>query len=131
MVFVDANIPMYVIGGEHPNKVLALELINQLASTREPLATNSEVFQEIMHRYLAINRREGIQLAFDYLENLVDRVFPVTLNTVKEAKSMLSSNPGIASRDAVHLATMSEHGIKRILSFDAGFDQIGGIQRVS
>ena len=122
---------MYVIGADHPNKTLALALINQLSVAREPLATNSEVFQELLHRYIAINRREAIQTAFDYLENLVDTVFPVGLSTVKEAKVILQNNPGLASRDAVHLGSMSEHGVKRILSFDSGFDQAPGISRLA
>ena len=32
-----------------------------------PLLTDAEVLQEILHRYVAINRRDAIQPAFDAL----------------------------------------------------------------
>jgi predicted nucleic acid-binding protein len=34
------------------------------------------------------------------------------------------------ARDAVHLAVMRRHGVRRILSFDAGFDAEPGIERL-
>jgi hypothetical protein len=37
----------------------------------------AEVLQEILHRYVAIRRRDAIQPAFDALLGVVDQVFPV------------------------------------------------------
>jgi predicted nucleic acid-binding protein len=34
------------------------------------------------------------------------------------------------ARDALHVAVMEQHGIGRILSFDAGFDGFPGISRL-
>jgi predicted nucleic acid-binding protein len=34
-------------------------------------------------------------------------------------------------RDAVHLAVMEQHGIDRILTFDAGFEGFPGSTRLS
>jgi predicted nucleic acid-binding protein len=35
------------------------------------------------------------------------------------------------ARDALYLAVMEQHGIKRILSFDCGLDGFPGITRLS
>ena len=61
MIFIDSNVPMYLIGSDHPNKRRARELLEQLIDARELLATSAEVFQEILHRYVAIERREAIE----------------------------------------------------------------------
>jgi predicted nucleic acid-binding protein len=97
---------------------------------RHRLVTDAEVFQEILHRYIAINRREVIQPAFDALLGLVDSVLAVDQETVIAAKQIVHGYPRLSARDALHLAVMRLHGIDRILSFDSGFDGIRGITRM-
>ena len=67
MIFVDSNIPMYLVGAEHPNKDGARRLLEQCIARGERLVADAEVLQEILHRYVAINRRDAIQPAFDAL----------------------------------------------------------------
>ena len=71
MIFIDSNIPMYLVGGEHPNKNMARRLLETAIEHQEQLVTDVEVLQEILHRYQAINRREAIQPAFDAILNVV------------------------------------------------------------
>jgi uncharacterized protein len=87
------------------------------------------VLQEILHRYVAIDRRPAIQDAFDALSAVVDDVFPVDLAAVERAKSLVLSYERLSARDAIHVATMQQHGVTRIMSFDAGFDAIPGLMR--
>ena len=42
--------------------------------------TDAEVFQEILHRYVVINRREAIQPVFDALLGMVDHNEPRKLS---------------------------------------------------
>lgn len=37
----------------------------------------------------------------------------------------------LSARDAVHLATMSEAGVTKIMSFDQGLDGHPGVERLS
>jgi len=37
----------------------------------------------------------------------------------------------LSARDAVHVAVMRRRGVARLISFDAGFDQVGGIERMA
>lgn len=129
-VFVDSNIPMYLVGAPHPNKTDAQRHLESLVLAGERLVTDAEVMQEVLHRYRAIDRRDAIQPAFDALSALVDEVLAVERADVTRAKDVLLSRWQLSSRDALHVAVMQRHGIERILSFDRGFDSVPGIIRV-
>ena len=56
-VFIDANVPIYAAGGDHPiqgGHVPAFSVWRQ--ADPQPFVTDSEVLQELMHRYLASGR---------------------------------------------------------------------------
>jgi predicted nucleic acid-binding protein len=131
MILIDSNIPMYLVGASHPNKAGAQRLLERLVSDRERLVTDAEVLQEILHRYVVINRRDAIQPAFDALLGVVDQVVPVDQAAVEMAKSIVLGTNRLSARDSLHLAVMRVHGIERILSFASGFDGFPGIMRLS
>ena len=122
---------MYLVGGPHPHKADAKRWLEELVSGRERLVTDAEVLQEILHRCVSIARPDAIQPAFDAVLGLVDDVFSVDRDAVERAKGVVQGRKGVSARDAVHLAIMQIHGIKRILSFDRGFDGFPGITRLS
>lgn len=130
MIFIDSNIPMYVIGSSHPRKLDALRLLEGAISQGERLVTDAEVLQEILHRYSAIGQNEAIQPAFEVLLGVVDEVFPVELAAVQRAKEILLGVREVSARDSVHLATMERHGVGTIMSFDRGFDAYPAVQRL-
>jgi predicted nucleic acid-binding protein len=122
---------MYLVGAPHVHKADAQRLLEKLVSERQRLVADAEVLQEILHRYVAIHRRDAIQPAFNALLGVIDDVLPVDRIAVERAKNIVLGYPGLSARDAVHLAVMENHGIDRILSFDSGFDQFPGIVRIS
>ena len=131
MIFVDSNIPMYLVGSPHPHKVDAQRLVERLISDRERLVTDAEALQEILHRYVAIRRKDFIQLAFDALLGIADQVFAIDRAAAERAKEIALGHPRLSARDAIHLAIMERNGIDKILSFDSGFDGYPGIARLS
>ncbi len=131
MILVDSNIPMYLIGSPHPHKTDAQRLLEELIANRERLVTDAEVLQEILHRYVAIDRRDAIQPAFDALLGVIDEVLSVDLDAVERAKQIVLGYRQLSARDAVHLSVMEQNGIRQILSFDTGFDAFPGIARLS
>ena len=131
MILVDSNIPMYLVGAPHPHKTDAQRLLEKLIRDRQRLVTDAEVLQEILHRYVAIDRRDAIQPAFDALLGVVDEVVPVNSKAVDRAKQIVLEYRRLSARDAVHLSVMEQHGIQEILSFDSGFDSFPGITRLS
>jgi len=131
VILIDSNIPMYLVGAPHPHKSDAQRWLERLASDRQRLVTDAEVLQEILHRYVAIKRRDAIQPAFDALLGIVDQVLAVDRAAVERAKEIVLGHRELSARDAVHLAVMEHHGIERILTFDSGFDGFPGITRLS
>jgi uncharacterized protein len=131
LILVDSNIPMYLIGAPHPHKADAQRLLENLISDRQRLVADAEVLQEILHRYVAINRRDAIQPAFNALLGITDQVLAVDRATAERAKEIVMGHRQVSARDAVHLAVMEQHGIERILSFDSGLDGFPGVTRLS
>ncbi len=122
---------MYLVGASHPHKLDAQRLLERLVRDGERLVTDAEVLQEILHRYVSIDRRDAIQPAFDVLLDITDEILSMTDGTVERAKQVVLGYRRLSARDAVHVAIMEEHGIERILSFDSGFDSFPGIERLS
>jgi uncharacterized protein len=131
LILVDSNIPMYLVGADHPHKVDAQRLLERCAVERERLVTDVEVLQEILHRYSAINRREAIAPAIEALLSIVDEVLPVELSVVLRARDIVLARSRISARDALHIAVMEHNQIETILTFDRGFDEQPGIRRLA
>jgi hypothetical protein len=121
---------MYLVGDDPPRKADSERLLERCVRDRESLVTDAEVFQEILHRYVAIRWPQAIQPAFDALISMTDDVFPIDRPSVERAKTIVLGYAQLSARDAIHLAVMQRQGVSRILSFDRGFDVFPGIERI-
>jgi hypothetical protein len=130
VIFVDSNIPMYLVGAAHPNKAAARRLLEQCINRGERLVADAEVLQEILHRYHAIRRPDAIQPAFDALLGVVDEVYPIEVTDVERARDLMAGLSALSARDAIHVSVMKRHGVHRVLSFDMGFDTVGWLERL-
>ncbi|HXN47328.1 MAG TPA: type II toxin-antitoxin system VapC family toxin [Bryobacteraceae bacterium] len=130
MIFIDSNIPMYLIGAAHPHKTEAQVILERLIAAGQRLVTDAEVLREILHRYTAIEKREAIAPALQVTLDIVDEVFPVDKTAVLRAGEIAQNRALLSARDAVHIAVMEHHGIRSILSFDGDFDRWPGLQRI-
>src|SRR5437660_7120862 len=108
---------MYLIGAAHPHKSDAQRLLEKLVSDRQRLVTGAEVLQEILHRYVAISRREAIQPAFEALLSVVDEVFPIDLPLTLRARELVLARK-LSARDALHIAVMESRRIEIVMTFD-------------
>ena len=131
VTFVDSNVPMYLVGADHPHKVDARRALERLVADGERLVTDVEVFQEMLHRFVALQRRDAIQPTFDALRDIVDEVCSIHDADVERAKTVVLGRLRLSARDAVHVAVMERVGASRILTFDTGFDAMPGIERIS
>ncbi len=131
MIFVDSNVPMYLIGTEHPNKPIARRIVERALVDGQRLVTDAEVFQEILHRYVAINRLDAIGPAFDELSQIVSEIFPIDYTDTLRAKALVLTTPRLSARDALHLAIVGRHNVSAVMSFDTGFDGIPGVVRIA
>lgn len=131
-VFLDVNVPMYAAGKAHPYKESCVWVLTEIANGRLEVVMDSEIVQEVLYRYGAIQQWQvGVQIA----ENLLDLI-PVTLPvTVKDMKTAISlfahyAPKGVKARDLLHTVIMHNHQLTHIISTDRHFDQIAGITRL-
>lgn len=130
MIFVDSNIPMYLIGADHPNKHAARLLLERAVIDGESLVTDAEVLQEILHRYVAINRRDAIAPAFDAILGMVDVVHPIEVVDAQRARLLIEGEARLSARDAIHVAVMERRSIRLVMSFDRAFDGLPWLVRL-
>ena len=95
MIFVDSNIPMYLVGTPHPNRDRAAEALVRLRAEHEVLVTDVEAYQEILHRFSSIARHHLIDEGFKALDDIVDHVFTFGLPEIRAARELVQSAPGL------------------------------------
>jgi hypothetical protein len=129
---LDTNVFMYAAGREHPLKTACVAVLRRVAVDDLRAVTDTEVLQEILHRYGALGERDrGIRLARLAVDQVGGDVLPVTLADMRRAFDLWErTGSAIKSRDAVHAATMLNHGLTHIVSADEHFDAVEGLTRV-
>lgn len=95
----------------------------------ETYVTSAEVYQEVVRRYVAIDRRPAIDDCFALLDDLVQEVYPITRADVLQARTVSQRQRHLSGRGCLHVAVMERRSIARILTFDAGFDLWPGLTR--
>lgn len=129
MVFVDSNVPMYVAGRDHPLRGPAQRFLERARAGDIDICTSTEVLQEILYRYAALNRRDLAGSVYDLFVQLCPIVHGVTLADTDRARRLIEEHPSLGVRDAIHAAVMLNQDIRTIATFDRGFDDIDGVDR--
>ncbi len=129
--FLDANIPIYAAGRDHPLRAPSLRVLHIAATNPVGFLTDVEVIQELLHRYLALRLwplgRESIR---EFSTIMRGRIEPLLEIDVETAVSLADRYPGLAARDLVHAAVMNRLGMRLIVSADTDFDRIEGVERL-
>ena len=94
VIFVDSNVPMYLVGAPRPNEDRCVAVLTQLAREGERFVIDAEVYQEILHRYTAIQRPDAIDAAFESLDAIVDDTFSFDMSGVRAARDLVVSLDG-------------------------------------
>lgn len=130
-IFIDSNVPMYVAGRDHPNRPACVRFLERVRSGAVEAVTSTEVLQEILYRYVSLNRRDLAQKVYDLFVQICPTVLPVAIADTDLARTLLGKEHTLGARDALHVAVMMNHGIRKIATWDADFDGIKHIQRVA
>lgn len=118
MIFVDTNVLMYSVGGEHPLGKEARSFIEESLTQGERLVTSAEVLQELLHAYVRADRMATLAHAFELVEGCMDDVWPVERGDVTLARDLWSAHPGLDARDLVHLACCRRREVTALKTFD-------------
>ncbi len=129
--FIDAYVPIYAAGRDHPYKEPCARILNMAADNPEAFATNAEVLQELLHRYVATERWTlGREVVSSFAELMSGRIEPVYPQDVLLAAELANEHRGVRARDLVHAAVMRRLDLSRIISADRDFDRVAGIERL-
>jgi predicted nucleic acid-binding protein len=129
-VFLDANIPMYAAGGEHEYRAPCQVVLRRVVAGELAGLTNTEVHQEILHRYLSIGLSDKAREVSADFEIMVPWVLGVSLEDIRVARNLLASYPKLPARDLIHVAVMLNNGVTRIISADRHFDEVPQVLRL-
>ena len=128
--FLDANVLMYAAGAAHPLREPCREALRRAVDQEVSLVTDAEVLQEILYRYFSIGRGEVARAVYDSAIRLCDEVLPIDEGHTSRALELLLEHGELSPRDAIHAATMEDHGLKRLLSTDRDFDALDQVERI-
>lgn len=131
-VFLDVNVPMYAAGKDHPYKAPCAWLMGEIAEGRLEAAIDTEIIQEMLYRYGALQLWDiGVTITKNLLE-IMPIVYPVTPDDVRIAIELFRQYAprGVTARDLLHVAVMQNNGLSTVVSTDKHFDQIEGLIRL-
>ncbi|MCK9419495.1 MAG: type II toxin-antitoxin system VapC family toxin [Nitrospirae bacterium] len=136
-VFIDTSIFMYARGNDHALKapcaqiILAIARDGTLGNFGAPVV-NAEVLQEILYRYIMIEKGDiGLSICKDIFALDID-VLSVTKDDMNRVFELFERYrlKNLPPRDLIHAAVMINNGISTIFSADKHFDAIKEIKRV-
>lgn len=129
--FIDANVPIYAAGRDHPLKAPCIQVLMLAADHSQAFVTDAEVLQELLHRYLSLRLWPQGQEVFRRFNQLMqERVEGVNASDVQRAAGLADSHLELSARDLLHAAVMQRLGVRRIISTDAGFDRLPEVERL-
>jgi len=132
VIFIDATIFMYAAGVDHAYKNPCSAFLRKIAqsSSANQYCVNSEILQEIIHRYKSIHRETVGYSICEAIMNLNINILAVETIDIAMTITILKKHPLLPTRDAVHIATMIKSNTNIIISYDKDFDQYMEIKRV-
>jgi predicted nucleic acid-binding protein len=128
--FLDANVLMYAAGAVHPLREPCREALKRAVDQEVSLVTDTEVLQEILYRYFSISRGEVARAVYGSAIRLCDEIIPIDEGHTSRALEILLAHGQLSPRDAIHAATMEDHGLERLLSTDRDFDALEHLERI-
>lgn len=126
--YVDSNYWIYWMDSRHPEHRHVSKTMR--AAIREGILLNLTSLLEVAHYFRDLGEAQLLS-TMDKLRNLTTlNLAELDTTTADEALRILGrySEMGIGGRDAVILATMQLHGVKRILTHDRDFRKVKGIR---
>ena len=118
MIFVDANVFMYTVGGRHLLQDQAREFLIDARRNRTRLFTSAEVLQELLHVYFREGRLATLDKAMELISIFDVEVWPLEEADVREARRLQVQHPNLQARDLCHLASCQRRGVVQVKTFD-------------
>ncbi len=130
-IFIDANVPMYAAGRSHALREPCIQILTLAAQRPRAFFTDAEILQELIHRYVAIQRwTESREVFYGFASLMRGRIEPVYARDVEQAAALADRSLGLSARDLLHAAVMARVGADRLISADQDFDRVAHLSRL-
>lgn len=130
MIVLDTTVLVYAKGADHALRNPCRALIEAIANQGLQATTTVEVIQEFAHvRARRRDRAEAAALARDYTE-LLSPLLTITADDLGQGLSLFERFPRLGAFDAVLAASAAARGAQALVSADAAFAELPGIERV-
>jgi predicted nucleic acid-binding protein len=129
-VLLDSNVILYALGGPHAQAEPCRRILELAGEGSLRAEAPVDIVQEILHHR---TRRLGdrAQATKDALAAAtLCRLHAVEPQDAREAARLFGASPRLSARDAIFAAIATRHGLTTILSADADFDGLPGLQRI-
>lgn len=131
MRYLDSNVLIYPALYEGPKAESATSILRQVVSGSAPAATASLTLDEVVWIISQeATREEGVTQGERILKMPNLRILDVRGRDLMSALKHMRTYDHLTPRDAIHLAAMTEHGIRSIVTDDNDFDAVAEIDRI-
>ena len=129
--FLDTNVPIYAAGRPHSLKEPCAQILLLVAEYPQLFVTDTEVLQELLHRYLALRLwPQGREAFRAFAELMRGRVETVQMADVERAADLADAYPDMSGRDLLHAAIIDRLKVYYIISADTDFDRLVYVERL-
>lgn len=118
MIFVDTNVWIYAVGGEHPLRSEAREFFVDAKQEQRNLCASAEVLQELLHIYLSTRRVASLDAALTLIDGVGAEIVALERDDALLARELARDHGHLGARDLIHLAICRRRDIAEIKTFD-------------
>ena len=129
MIYLDSNLFIYAALSEGRKGRWSRDLVRRVAEGRDEAVTSALTVDEVVYQ---VRKSRGLEPSVEAGEALLQMahltVAPADTETLWKSLD-LGRRLGLYPRDAIHAATALIRGISDVISEDADFDEVEGLQR--
>lgn len=124
MIVLDTQVLSYSVGGPHPLREAARELVGALGARRLEATTTPEVVQEFVHVYSRHRTRAEAVAHARRWTSLLTPLLPVTQDDLAPAFRLYQRHASLDSFDALLAAAALRESATALVSADRAFGEV-------
>lgn len=129
MKLLDTNVFVYARGRPDRYKAPCQAILAIAETDPGSYGIDVETLQELLDLYVRRGeRQEAVRTVEDALAAFSDPI-PITRAEIEEAADVISANPRLSPRDAIHVAVCRTFELEGIVSADKAFDRVSDLVR--
>ncbi|MDR1426339.1 MAG: type II toxin-antitoxin system VapC family toxin [Bifidobacteriaceae bacterium] len=125
---IDSNVPIYALGGDHPEKAPCLALLRAAGAGQLRGIASAEMIQELIYHRLRVTSDRSLAVRDGRDAAALFEIMPFDAAVLEVAMRLIERTASIRGRDAVHAATALVGGVDTMISTDPAFAAVPGLK---